>query len=486
MAHARPGAAPHRAPHPLRRPGLQRRRPRRRRHDRQRAAPHRPGGWARATASGSAPASCSSTRPRAPRRPSALPPASGSWRSRPLVRFSERLLGATDLARLLDELLDALLEVTQRRQGVPHPPRGRRDERPRLAQPGPRGRRGRHRPGLRLHHPAGGRVPAAAGGGRRAPRRRVVRLLLGGEPQALLGDVRPAHAEGRGLRRHLPGQRQRASPSSTTGPWRRSPSSPAQASLLVQNAMLLDSLRRENLALREAVASRQYGELIGSGASHARGVPPHREGGRHRHLGAHHRARPAPARSWWPARSTAARPRADGPFVAVNCGAIPETLLESELFGHVKGAFTGAIATRLGKFQAAHGGTLFLDEIGDMPPALQVKILRALQERAVTKVGDTRPEPVDIRVIAATNRVLEEEIKQGHLPRGPVLPAQRGGHRAPAAARARRRPGGHRPLLPAEVRARSSACGCAGSPPARWWPCASTAGRATSASSRTG
>jgi transcriptional regulator with PAS, ATPase and Fis domain len=99
--------------------------------------------------------------------------------------------------------------------------------------------------------------------------------------------------------------------------------------------------------------------------------------------------------------------------VAVNCGAIPESLLESELFGHVKGAFTGAIATRLGKFQAAQGGTLFLDEVGDMPPALQVKILRALQDRAVTKVGDTRPEPVDLRVIAATHRVLEDEIRKG-------------------------------------------------------------------------
>jgi transcriptional regulator with PAS, ATPase and Fis domain len=79
----------------------------------------------------------------------------------------------------------------------------------------------------------------------------------------------------------------------------------------------------------------------------------------------------------------------------------------------VKGAFTGAIATRMGKFQAAHGGTLFLDEIGDMPLSLQVKILRALQERAITKVGDTRPEPVDLRIVAATNRVLEDEIRKG-------------------------------------------------------------------------
>jgi transcriptional regulator with PAS, ATPase and Fis domain len=106
-------------------------------------------------------------------------------------------------------------------------------------------------------------------------------------------------------------------------------------------------------------------------------------------------------------------PRAQGPFVPVNCGAIPESLLESELFGHVKGAFTGAIATRVGRFQAAHGGTLFLDEIGEMPPALQVKILRAIQERAVVRVGDSRAEPVDIRIVAATNKVLEEEIKKG-------------------------------------------------------------------------
>ena len=106
-------------------------------------------------------------------------------------------------------------------------------------------------------------------------------------------------------------------------------------------------------------------------------------------------------------------PRAKGPFITINCGAIPENLLESELFGHVKGAFTGAVATKQGKFQAANGGTLFLDEIGEMPLQLQVKLLRALQEKVVYKVGDNRPEPVDIRVVAATNKNLEEEVRKG-------------------------------------------------------------------------
>jgi transcriptional regulator with PAS, ATPase and Fis domain len=108
-------------------------------------------------------------------------------------------------------------------------------------------------------------------------------------------------------------------------------------------------------------------------------------------------------------------PRAKGPFVSINCGAIPENLLESELFGHVRGAFTGAVANKTGRFQAANKGTLFLDEIGDMPLQLQVKILRALQDRAVSRVGDTGSEPVDIRVVTATNRELEGDIKSGRF-----------------------------------------------------------------------
>ncbi len=108
-----------------------------------------------------------------------------------------------------------------------------------------------------------------------------------------------------------------------------------------------------------------------------------------------------------------ASPRAKGPFVAINCGAIPEQLLESELFGHLKGAFTGAGNNRLGLIQAANGGTLFLDEIGDMPLSLQVKLLRVLQERVVRPVGATQAEAVDVRLISATHRDLEVAMQQG-------------------------------------------------------------------------
>jgi two-component system response regulator GlrR len=110
-----------------------------------------------------------------------------------------------------------------------------------------------------------------------------------------------------------------------------------------------------------------------------------------------------------------ASPRSGAPFVAVNCGAIPEGLLESELFGHKKGSFTGAVSDRRGLFQAAQGGTLFLDEIGDMPLPLQVKLLRALEERRVRPVGAPESIAVDVRVIAATHRKLEERIASGEF-----------------------------------------------------------------------
>lgn len=108
-------------------------------------------------------------------------------------------------------------------------------------------------------------------------------------------------------------------------------------------------------------------------------------------------------------------PRVNAPFIEVNCAAIPTELIESELFGHVKGSFTGAFADRTGKFELADGGTLFLDEIGDMSPAAQAKVLRVLQEGVVTRVGGESPIRVDVRVIAATNKDLEKEIEEGRF-----------------------------------------------------------------------
>jgi len=110
-----------------------------------------------------------------------------------------------------------------------------------------------------------------------------------------------------------------------------------------------------------------------------------------------------------------ASPRRKGPFVAINCAAIPETLLESELFGFEKGAFTGANTSKPGRFEAAEGGTLVLDEIGELPLPVQGKLLRALQERTVDRLGGTRPIPVDVRVIALTNRDLATEVKEGRF-----------------------------------------------------------------------
>jgi two-component system NtrC family response regulator len=108
-------------------------------------------------------------------------------------------------------------------------------------------------------------------------------------------------------------------------------------------------------------------------------------------------------------------PRKDKPFVAVNCSALAETLLESELFGHEKGAFTGAVSMKKGRFEIADGGTLFLDEVGELSSALQVKLLRVLQERVVERVGGVKPIPVDIRLIAATNKSLKDEVAKGNF-----------------------------------------------------------------------
>jgi len=107
--------------------------------------------------------------------------------------------------------------------------------------------------------------------------------------------------------------------------------------------------------------------------------------------------------------------RSEEPFIEVNCAAIPSELIESELFGHIKGSFTGAVADRAGKFEQAHGGTLFLDEIGDMSLAAQAKVLRALEQGVVTRVGSSKAIQVDVRVVAATNKDLVEEIREGRF-----------------------------------------------------------------------
>ena len=131
--------------------------------------------------------------------------------------------------------------------------------------------------------------------------------------------------------------------------------------------------------------------------------------------------------------------RAAGPFVALNCAAIPDNLLESELFGHEKGAFSGAVARRVGKFEAADGGTLLLDEISEMDIRLQAKLLRALQEREIDRLGGAAPVQVNVRILATTNRDLRGRGAARHIPRGSVFPPQRRVAAHPAAARAARR-----------------------------------------------
>jgi transcriptional regulator with GAF, ATPase, and Fis domain len=188
----------------------------------------------------------------------------------------------------------------------------------------------------------------------------------------------------------------------------------AQASLILQNALLVSTLRADKEKLSAELQDKRFGEIIGSCASMLEvfrklqkvattdiSVLITGETGTGKEL----IARELHRRSH----------RARGPFVTVNCGAIPENLIESEMFGHVRGAFTGAVVSRGGKFQQADGGSLFLDEIGELPLQLQVKLLRALQEKVVTRVGDSKPEKCDIRIIAATNRSLEEMIKTGEF-----------------------------------------------------------------------
>lgn len=187
-----------------------------------------------------------------------------------------------------------------------------------------------------------------------------------------------------------------------------------QASLILHDAQLLQELMHDNHSLKEELKAVSFGRMIGQSEPLRRimrtidklantdiSVMIRGETGTGKEL----IARELHMRS----------SRRDKPFISINCGAIPENLLESELFGHVKGAFTGAVSNRVGKFEAADGGTIFLDEIGEMPAPLQVKLLRVLQERCIDKVGENMPLPVDIRVVSATHKDLEHAIKEGNF-----------------------------------------------------------------------
>ena len=328
-----------------------------------------------------------------------------------LVRFSERLLGATDLNRLLDELLDALVEVTQADKGFLI-----------LLEQGEMTVRAARNVARETIEGAVSRVSDTI----------VRKVVETGRPLVVADALHDAEWSGSSSVVNLKLCSVMCAPLKQKGEvfgviylgndnvvslFDERALEPltvfaAQASLLVQNALLLDSLRRENVALREAVTTRRYGDLVGSGAS-MREVFRRIEKVAATDISVLITGETGTGKEVVARELHRRSARANGPFVAVNCGAIPEALLESELFGHARGAFTGAVAARSGRFQAASGGTLFLDEVAEMAPALQVKLLRALQERTVLRVGESRPEPVDIRVVAATNQVLEEAIKRG-------------------------------------------------------------------------
>ena len=153
------------------------------------------------------------------------------------------------------------------------------------------------------------------------------------------------------------------------------------------------------------------------------------------------------------------QPARQRPLVAINCAAIPENLLESELFGHERGAFTDAHARKLGHFESAHSGTIFLDEIGEMNPATQAKLLRVLETGTFSRVGGAQPVTVDVRVVAATNRDLDKSMARRQLPAGPLLPPQRRRHPPAAAARPARGPAAAHPPLPAAQERRARPAG---------------------------
>jgi DNA-binding NtrC family response regulator len=188
------------------------------------------------------------------------------------------------------------------------------------------------------------------------------------------------------------------------------PVDPDHLLLLVERALMQRRLHTENILLKEELAQRRGApQIVGQDAAlkHVT-VQLHRAAATD--ITVLLEGESGTGKELFARALHALSPRADGPFVAINCAAIPENLLETELFGHEKGAFTGASARKPGKFELAHRGTLFLDEIGDLPLSLQAKILRALEEKRFERVGGTMPLQVDVRVVAATNRNLKAAV----------------------------------------------------------------------------
>ena len=188
----------------------------------------------------------------------------------------------------------------------------------------------------------------------------------------------------------------------------------SQAGLLIRNALLINELSFEKEQLEMKLEEIRFGEIIGT-CQAMRDVFKRIDKVATTDIGVLIRGETGSGKELVAKELHKRSNRANGPFVAINCGAIPENLLESELFGHEKGAYTGAHAAAGGKFQAAHKGTLFLDEIGDMPFSLQAKLLRALETKQVTRVGGTKTENVDIRIVAATNKNLEEAVSKNQF-----------------------------------------------------------------------
>ena len=185
----------------------------------------------------------------------------------------------------------------------------------------------------------------------------------------------------------------------------------SQASLLLAQALQRDELADDNARLRIELEGSQYGALVGDHES-MRKVFARVAKVAQTNINILIRGETGTGKELIAREIHRRSSRSEGPFVAINCGALPESLMESALFGHRRGAFTGAIDDKVGCFQAASGGTLFLDEIGEMPARLQVKLLRAIQERQITRVGDTKPRTIDIRLLTATHVNLEEAINE--------------------------------------------------------------------------